>query len=668
MPGDSSANASFEESNGKEPLTPNVNTSTRNPELNTPAGLVDQKFKLFDDITTPLQRSTNLLNQKSAPPFLRNSNDVSLANQISNDLGLDLAISALNLGFGDNNSNISTKAIDSEKDKEGDESSNSIDPNNENIDSNKENPEHHPNQFNDGNFPHHQHFPPFFPMNGFGQPLPGGFDPSKHLDHPQPWSAKPGQPHFPNGLGTVGLDSLNSPIPPPGMIPIPFDFGPDGVSPLPHRLHPDGFVNLGDENSLKERAFTPPADFANMDNSFNNGLQNNQLWPPLNGAHQSFDNSFAAMGGISPNGLGPNSDPRFFSNNGTPNNHHHHHHNNHGRKYLGPRKRGEDASKFANAKLEDFIGQIYSLCKDQHGCRFLQKQLDVSDENATIIFQEIHPYVIELMVDPFGNYLIQKLLENVNNEERVILVKNASVQFVQIALDSHGTRALQKLVECIDTEEEAKIIVESLKNDVVSLSRDLNGNHVIQKCLQRLTSSDSQFIFDTASQNCPEIATHRHGCCVLQRCLDYGSEKQCKDLSLVISKFTKDLSLDPYGNYVIQYVLTKNADDEPIKKIIGVVKSNMVTFALHKFGSNVIEKCLKSTKYSSELINELIENEQDLVKLLNDSYGNYVLQTSLDVAKVKQFEKLSSILKPLLPQVRNTPHGRRISSRLQQTA
>jgi hypothetical protein len=256
----------------------------------------------------------------------------------------------------------------------------------------------------------------------------------------------------------------------------------------------------------------------------------------------------------------------------------------------------------------------------------------VDSKNATVIFQEIHSYVIELMVDPFGNYLIQKLLENVNNEERITLVKIASSQFVQIALDSHGTRALQKLVECIDSQEEAKIIVDSLKDDVVSLSTDLNGNHVIQKCLQRLTPFDSQFIFDAAAKSCLEIAVHRHGCCVLQRSLDFGSAEQCNELSLCISKYAKELSLDPYGNYVIQYVLSKDADDEAARKIVDVVKSNIVEFSLHKFGSNVLEKCLKATKYNTELIDDLITHEHDLVTLLNDSFGNYVLQTSLDVA------------------------------------
>ena len=33
---------------------------------------------------------------------------------------------------------------------------------------------------------------------------------------------------------------------------------------------------------------------------------------------------------------------------------------------------------------------------------------------------------------------------------------------------------------------------------MVSLIKDLNGNHVVQRCLQRLGPEDSQFIYDAA--------------------------------------------------------------------------------------------------------------------------------------------------------------------------
>lgn len=338
------------------------------------------------------------------------------------------------------------------------------------------------------------------------------------------------------------------------------------------------------------------------------------------------------------------------------------------------RRKMEDASRFADASLDDYVGNIYSLCKDQYGCRFLQKQLDVGGkETADVIFEETKDHTIELMTDSFGNYLIQKLIERVTLEQRKALSTIAAPFFVDIALNAHGTRALQKLIECVDTPEEAQIIVNALSSSIVPLSKDLNGNHVVQKCLQKLKPTDFQFIFDTACENALEIATHRHGCCVLQRCLDFGTKEQCQKLCDKLLSNINKLTLDPFGNYVVQYIINKESeknDYDYTYKIVNLLKPKITELSLHKFGSNVIEKVLRTPIVSETMIIELLNNggEKDIQVLLNDSYGNYVLQTALDVCHKQNeylYEKFSNIITPLLVgPIRNTPHGKRIASML----
>ncbi|KMU84967.1 PUF4 [Coccidioides immitis H538.4] len=109
-----------------------------------------------------------------------------------------------------------------------------------------------------------------------------------------------------------------------------------------------------------------------------------------------------------------------------------------------------------------------------------------------MIFLETHVHVVELMTDPFGNYLCQKLLEFSNDEQRTALINNAAPQLVSIALNQHGTRALQKMIEFISTPEQTQTVIKALRDKVVDLVQDLNGNHVIQKCLNRLSAADAQ--------------------------------------------------------------------------------------------------------------------------------------------------------------------------------
>ncbi|KAF5001293.1 hypothetical protein FGRMN_1138 [Fusarium graminum] len=325
----------------------------------------------------------------------------------------------------------------------------------------------------------------------------------------------------------------------------------------------------------------------------------------------------------------------------------------------------EAMSRYQNMPLESFVGTIYDLCKDQHGCRYLQKKLEERNaDQVHMIWVETNQHVIELMTDPFGNYLCQKLLEFCNDDERTILIQNASQDMVRIALNQHGTRALQKMIEYVSTPQQVHIIIEALRFRVVELIQDLNGNHVIQKCLNKLTPPDAQFIFDAVGNNCVEVGTHRHGCCVLQRCIDHASGDQKLWLIQRITEHARILVQDPFGNYVVQYIIDLN---EPVftEPIVLTFKDCITSLSRHKFSSNVIEKCLRCAQpFSKDLIVDELLRNQEMERLLRDSFANYVIQTALEYATPHQKYRLVEAIRPILPQIRTTPYGRRIQAKI----
>jgi Pumilio-family RNA binding repeat len=95
-----------------------------------------------------------------------------------------------------------------------------------------------------------------------------------------------------------------------------------------------------------------------------------------------------------------------------------------------------------------------------------------------------------------------------------------------------------------------------------------------------------------------QVATHRHGCCVLQRCIDFASDAQRQQLvdeisanALSLVQVLSILSQDAFGNYVVQYVLDLTDgrySDAIVSRFIG----NVCTLSIQKFSSNVIEKVL----------------------------------------------------------------------------
>ncbi|KAF2722024.1 ARM repeat-containing protein [Polychaeton citri CBS 116435] len=329
------------------------------------------------------------------------------------------------------------------------------------------------------------------------------------------------------------------------------------------------------------------------------------------------------------------------------------------------RQQSEDASaRFNSIRVQDLKGEIFNLCKDQHGCRFLQKKLEDNDDSVNLIYEEVKGNIIDLMTDPFGNYLCQKLLECATIEQRTGLIQNAMPAMKTIALNQHGTRALQKMIEYIETPEQTELIIEALRNDVVQLIQDLNGNHVIQKCLNHLSSANAQFIFDAVGENCVTVGTHRHGCCVLQRCIDHASGLQKGELIQQITNNSFALVQDPFGNYVVQYILdlSEPAFTNPLCQ--GFAGS--ITFlSKQKFSSNVMEKCIRCADPAirHDMIVE-ISPQQEMEKLLRDSFANYVVQTALDFADEDAKSVLIESIRPILPSIRNTPYGRRIQSKV----
>ncbi|KAL1204133.1 Pumilio-like protein 9 [Cardamine amara subsp. amara] len=298
-------------------------------------------------------------------------------------------------------------------------------------------------------------------------------------------------------------------------------------------------------------------------------------------------------------------------------------------------------------------GSVNIMAKDQIGCRVLQKLVDQGTIlDAKVIFLEIIDYVTELSMDPFGNYLIQKLLDVCDDEHRTLIVSvltSKPVELIRICLNTYGTRVVQKMIETVKTKQQIALVKSGLKPGFLTLVKDLNGNHVIQSCLEFLGPNDNKFVLEAATKYCAEIATHRHGCCVLQCCLSQSTGEQRERLVTEICRNSLHLSQDPFGNYVVQYLIEHKVS---AVKLLIQFRLHYAELAIQKFSSHVVEKCLRQYPESrAEIVRELL-SVPNFEHLLQDPYANYVIQTALSVTKgpvharlvekVNRFGKLQS--------------------------
>jgi len=314
--------------------------------------------------------------------------------------------------------------------------------------------------------------------------------------------------------------------------------------------------------------------------------------------------------------------------------------------------------------LEEIVGQIYQLTKYQAGCRFLQKKLEEQPDpqHVTLVFNEVFDHLIELMTDPYGQYLVPKLMKYCDKQQRQAIVTKIAPKIVTFACHTYGIHGVQKILEFL-TDEQVDLFIEVIKPNAIHLAKDSKGNYLIQSFLKQFPSERNQFIYNAIKENCVEVATHKVGCTLINRCIDYANEQQLHQLVDKIASHALPLVQDQFGNYVVQHLLSTKVGFTP--KIIQNLLGHIPELSVQKFSSNVIEKCLQvaSPEQYSAIIQEI--SEANLLELLQDRYANFVIQTALDVADDQQHAKLVKLILPYIHQIK-TPYVMHIQKKILQ--
>lgn len=330
------------------------------------------------------------------------------------------------------------------------------------------------------------------------------------------------------------------------------------------------------------------------------------------------------------------------------------------------------ASTTSNAQEEAPVGDVVeaaiaqgvlSYAREQVGCRALQKAVDEhGPELVAILIQNLRGDMKNLMVDPFGNYLAQKLFEVANRMDLLIVADEVSTGDVTgVVCDAHGTRAMQKLLQRLAKEGAANSLVPALARGVSRIVRDSHGSHVAQLCLRLLGEHDCEFIYANVLENPVGVACSRHGCCVVQRCLDAAPPIKLTKLLETVVKHALELCNDPYGNYVLQHALRRGGSDT-VAGVSESLRGQVTNFSRGKFSSNVLERLLQIDSNASKgIILELAEST-DILSLLLDPYANYVVQSALASSRGKTHRALATAVGPHLAKL-GSAHAIRIAGK-----
>jgi pumilio RNA-binding family len=291
--------------------------------------------------------------------------------------------------------------------------------------------------------------------------------------------------------------------------------------------------------------------------------------------------------------------------------------------------------------VNELLTKIMDLCRDHNGSRLVQKMYsEANDEDKNRIFEKLFPHIQTLAIDVFGNYVIQKFFENSDKTKRKQIIKVLEGNIFDLTLHMYGCRVIQKAIEVIEVDE-IRSVLKEVKKDIKRCIEDQNGNHVVQKLIEKLPKGEHTEILKIIYGNCFELSTHQYGCRVIQRVFEFCREEEKEKLLDEILSRALELISDQYGNYVIQHIVEKRGAGK-CGKIYEFLRGKIYDFSIHKFASNVVEKCLSlgNNSQRKEIVDEILNREDNdsLLAMVRDKYGNYVVQKMIEHSDQKTKE------------------------------
>ena len=224
------------------------------------------------------------------------------------------------------------------------------------------------------------------------------------------------------------------------------------------------------------------------------------------------------------------------------------------------------------AIITQICRSLVPLAQHSHGCRVVQKALDVASLEERLALAASFPpgKVVDCCVDVNANHVMQKFIE-------VFTLDSSTAGFLDFFVDA---------------------ICQPFTNTVARLSVHCYGCRVIQR--------------------------------LLARCLPHQKERV---LDGIVSS-VGEMVADQFGNYVAQHALEfgRETDRDRIIKVLS--DRDLVMLSCNKFASNVVEKAVRLGDHSAGMLVLALSQlpDEQVLEIMRDRYGNYVIRAFLELS------------------------------------
>ncbi|KAJ7910989.1 armadillo-type protein [Mycena leptocephala] len=199
---------------------------------------------------------------------------------------------------------------------------------------------------------------------------------------------------------------------------------------------------------------------------------------------------------------------------------------------------------------------------------------------------------------------------------------------VEFSIDRLGSPFIQNELPKASSKEIQSVFDEIVPDNTLRLIQDVFGNYVIQRLFKHGTRAQKTMLANIMAGHVLFLSCNLYGCRVVQQAIQSILPEQqdsfVRELEPHILRCVKDRN----GNHVIRKVI----EHVPPERLgfISTFTDHVLELAFHQFGYRVLQRCLQYLPdvQMQPRVDELLAS--DLWRLMQDQYGNYVIQWILE--------------------------------------
>lgn len=280
------------------------------------------------------------------------------------------------------------------------------------------------------------------------------------------------------------------------------------------------------------------------------------------------------------------------------------------------------------------IGNLYQIACTARGRHVLVGVMRQQNERLQIIFSELAPHVGTLSLDLQGCHVVRSLLDFTTADQNQVIASYLSdAQVLEIATHSQHSR------------------------------------RILQSIFERFQSPALDRIVMIIAREAGTLAATQQGCITVMQIVENGLPHQRQVVLEALVPTLAQLTMNPYGNYVVQSVLDHIEASIINDIVLQAYRGHWLPLSCNKFASNVMEKIVRIVSGGTRavLLQELVFSDSNALQtLVHDGYGNFVIQAIIDSAANP--EEVAILAERIRPVLGSSSYAHRIEARLKGSA